>query len=671
LGLTNVTIAGQDYVGSLIGYRSATTVSKVFTTGTVSGRNYVGGLMGWAEDGTISNSYTKANVSGSSTVAGFIGINNFSTVSNSYSVGTVSGASTLGGFLGQNTGTITNCYWDASTSGQITSGGGIGLTTAEMKSLCSYAATWIFPTNWTLNSTFNDGYPALAWQVSTHTASCPTIWSGTAWSNGTPTASLDAIINGNYNEAVGFQAKNLTINSGFSLNIPSMQSVTVNGDLVNNGTIWLKSNIATTDATGALITKAALTNNGTMKAEKFLTLPYPTGQDNWHLVGSPLVANVAVESIFLNDYVYRYNATPDWETLVAGVSQITSQEGYLAQTVATDGKNLLFSGTFNTGDATFTLTPTADLWNLISNPFPSPIDLEQLSIVNATTYFYVWDLLGKNYKFYIKGDAAHSTASSPYVQSMQGFFAGLIGATKSAAPATGTVTIPNTARVANSVFNVTKSKKLSSNNLHFSVFAADQANDHAVIRFAENNLEIKKFFSMIADAPQTYVINENKNLSLISYSDPAAERIVPVAFESSANGEYVFKIENFGLTTKVLLFDRLLNIFTELNSETAYTFSHLATNDKHRFDLYFNPKTTGVEQVEKQIAKVYANDKTIFICLEKAEATTISVFDLSGRKLNELKSNQQNNEINGLQQGVYILKLVNSSGWQTTKVFVE
>ncbi len=668
LGLVNASIVGKDYVGSIVGYGLETIISKVFSTGTITGHDYVGGLISWAEDGTVGNSYSMVNVNGNSSVAGFIGVNNFCTLSNSYSIGAVSGASTLGGFISQNTGVVTNCFWNTETSGQATSTAGDGLTTAEMKNLCSYPTTW-FTSNWTLNSSFNNGYPALAWQGSAHTASCSTTWNGSSWDFGTPTASTDAIINGNYNELTGFETKNLTINSGFTLVVPSMQTVIVNGNLENNGTIWLKSQLGSIQASGALITKAALTNNGTMKAEKFLTLKNSVGNNNWHLVGSPLVGNLPVESVFLNDYAYRYNSTLEWQTLISEQDQIISKEGYLVQTVKSGGKNVLFSGTFNTGDATFTLVPSPDSWNLVSNPFPSAIDLEQISLVNATNYFYVWNLADQNYKFYIKGDVANSTAS-PFVQSMQGFFAGLTGATKSAGPTNSSITIPNTARVDNGVFSPTKSK-INTANLHFSINSSENANDHVIVRFGESDFVVEKFFSLIPSAPQSYIIGDNANLSLTTFSDPTAERVVPVAFESSLEGEYIFKIENLGLSAKVLLFDRILNTFTELNSETIYTFSHLASNDKHRFDLYFNPKTTDLEQIENELATIYSQNQTICIRLAKSENTTISVFDLSGRKLNELTTNKQTTEITGLQQGIYIVKLKNTSGWQTAKVLVK
>jgi hypothetical protein len=67
----------------------------------------------------------------------------------------------------------------------------------------------------------------------------PTTWNGSVWSNGAPAANIDAIIAGNYNTTSGnITAKNLTVNAGQTLSIhAAAASVSVNGNLTNNGTI--------------------------------------------------------------------------------------------------------------------------------------------------------------------------------------------------------------------------------------------------------------------------------------------------------------------------------------------------------------------------------------------------------------------------------------------------
>ena len=59
------------------------------------------------------------------------------------------------------------------------------------------------------------------------------------WSNGTPNASMTAIINGDYNTATNgnITAGNITVNEGYTLNLGAGTSVSATGNINNNGTI--------------------------------------------------------------------------------------------------------------------------------------------------------------------------------------------------------------------------------------------------------------------------------------------------------------------------------------------------------------------------------------------------------------------------------------------------
>ena len=101
----------------------------------------------------------------SSNIGGFVGYLVTGFASESYSTGRVSvgdGCTHVGGFVGYNGGTVTSSYWDVDTSGigsDNSSAGGIGggtldgvmgKSTAEMKSLATYAG-------WDISATGGDG----------------------------------------------------------------------------------------------------------------------------------------------------------------------------------------------------------------------------------------------------------------------------------------------------------------------------------------------------------------------------------------------------------------------------------------------------------------------------------------------------------------------------------
>jgi hypothetical protein len=208
IGVVNVTVTGNSSVGGLVGGNSGT-VRNSYSAGSVTGSEYIGGLVGYST-GTVSNSYSRGNVTGtgrsqSLSVGGLVGLNtgtvsnahssanvtgtgeqqslyvgglvggNTGTVSNSYSSGNVTGerwSSYVGGLVGGNTGTVSNSFWDIETSGRATSAGGTGKTTAEMKSVATFAGWNIMtvanPTtrnpSYIWNIVEGQTYPFLRWE---------------------------------------------------------------------------------------------------------------------------------------------------------------------------------------------------------------------------------------------------------------------------------------------------------------------------------------------------------------------------------------------------------------------------------------------------------------------------------------------------------------------------
>ncbi|MBN2829134.1 MAG: lamin tail domain-containing protein, partial [Candidatus Cloacimonetes bacterium] len=168
LGLVNVDITGEDYVGSIIGsINSHSTVQGCFSTGFVTGNDNVGGMVGVSWAG-IGNCYSFVNVIGNNMVGGLIGAYYSETLSRCYSTGQVTG-NELGGLIGsQFSASVVSSFWDVETSNTDTSNGGIGLTTIEMKDLDTYLSYyWSINSQnstWGINEVVNNGYPYLSWQ---------------------------------------------------------------------------------------------------------------------------------------------------------------------------------------------------------------------------------------------------------------------------------------------------------------------------------------------------------------------------------------------------------------------------------------------------------------------------------------------------------------------------
>ncbi len=195
IGVTNAYVNNHTNlrVGALVGNLNGS-VNNCYSTGNVIGNDYAGGLIGVCNVGSIiSNSYNRCNVTSTSYVGGLTGAH-YGNIQNCYSAGIIVGSgSDIGGLIGYlgSAGTVSNSFWDKETSGQSTSAGGTGKTTAQMQQMCVYNdSLWDFMNEaingnndiWGLNDSENGGYPFLAWQGYTHTATlcgCNATGSGT------------------------------------------------------------------------------------------------------------------------------------------------------------------------------------------------------------------------------------------------------------------------------------------------------------------------------------------------------------------------------------------------------------------------------------------------------------------------------------------------------------
>jgi trimeric autotransporter adhesin len=171
---TGTVTATGDYAGGLIGWmfsypfpfpagtRLITTVINTSATGAVRGRDYVGGLIGDAYDVAVTTSYSTGAVTGGS------------------------GMAEVGGLIGAATRavTVTGSFWDEQASGVTASAGGTGRTTAQMRTLTTFAsADWRIAAGWVpyvdgesvwgVCSSVNDGYPFLLWRFETAPCSAP------------------------------------------------------------------------------------------------------------------------------------------------------------------------------------------------------------------------------------------------------------------------------------------------------------------------------------------------------------------------------------------------------------------------------------------------------------------------------------------------------------------
>ena len=164
LGVQNVNVTGAYVVGGLVG-RNNGIVSNSYCSGNVAGDDYVGGMIGYNWNGSVSNSYSAGNVAGQRDVGGLVGINggaltncystsgvtgwystgglggtNKGSVANSYSSGTVNAWYSVGALIGTNEGSLSNSYSSGSVTGWYSVGGLVGVNSQTVSNAHSSAS---------------------------------------------------------------------------------------------------------------------------------------------------------------------------------------------------------------------------------------------------------------------------------------------------------------------------------------------------------------------------------------------------------------------------------------------------------------------------------------------------------------------------------------------------
>jgi len=471
-------------------------------------------------------------------------------------------------------------------------------------------------------------------------------------------------------------SSDLTIDAGATYTIAAGGQVTVSGNLTNAGTLAIESPTDNT-ATGSLITQGSITNTGTMSMERYFV------KDLWHYVSTPASgADAYSQFVGANNDIYDFvEDTHSWNQITSS-STMTAMKGYAVYYTPAGAKST-FTGTFYTGDQSVTVTKgtTVDVdkrgWNLVGNPYPSPIDWDLImsdTDIENTIYYYDNSIGGDkavNYRYYNKGGTAPEINSvtlnegSRYVPPLQGFFV------RAAASGSATFNIPNSSRVHQNV-NYYKDDIEHHNFLKMSAVTGEYS-DETVIRFMDDataeydgNYDAFKLFSTTADMPQIFSYSESE-LKLAINSLPSLQtdmESIDLGFKSGVNGVYTFHIldMNFPDEVHVFLEDKKALLMIEIQEGSEYAFTFSDADDANRFVLHFKRGSSGTEEpsAQAQVHLLYSEGKIIadLSSLPNSPAT-MSIFDTNGKQI--FSKNMQAGSIQETEftaaTGVYFVKV--------------
>ena len=452
------------------------------------------------------------------------------------------------------------------------------------------------------------------------------------------------------------------------------------------------------NGTGSLKTEGTVENvladpapapgTGTMTVERWIDK-----NKTWQLVTSPMSAEVS--NAFLGHYLNEYNeASGDFKAIKSTTHRIYVTEGLVAKLDGNLPVNALNPiefklGKINSGDLPKVLTVYTGTdsesntyfslpkgFNLVGNPYPSPINWKMLysrnsGSVDAAYYSYVddgsSDGRSDGWKAHLATD--NTTDKDSIINIGQGF--GVVLTDNNP----GNLHFSNAIRTHNKGTGFSKKSTVISKSFNL-VASSSGMSDNVNFRFNENStIEFdSKYdaykFNPFGDTPTpSFISADGKKLAICQ--QPESES-VDLGFNMAVSGEVTFSLSNVQDFTEIVLEDKETGDFVNL-LKNKYTFTYSDEDaETGRFTLHFK-KGTLSEIEELDNLSIYSNTSTLYLKSDKRlDNVNISIYNVSGQEvLSKQFDSFSNKEINTDLKGIYILKLSSDNGNYTTKLILN
>lgn len=559
-------------------------------------------------------------------------------------------------------------------------------------------------TNWTTVSSSGDGETLLPYSQEAFTIKTSN-WTGAInstwnlegnWDNGIPTNSTYVAIPNVLNSPIissGTEALagNLTINANATLTINTNNSLTINGNITILGSLSANS-------ASSIIIKG--TSTGNISYSRTLTT-------NWHLLSSPVlsqnintftVTEVATNSIKTSGTKYGiapYNnngsAWMYYTTSTIGASgSFISGKGY--STLRTTAGNVTFTGTIPTTDISIPITDgTENEWNLIGNPYPSYIPVN--SNADATNNFLTINTSNLNTSFqavYFWNGSAYipinHASKSRFIAPGQGFF---VNSITNGAVANFTEAMQS--HQTSDTFNKSKSTypKIT---LKMTDGETNKSTEIKYIAGATTGLDPGFDAGMFNGGVNTFsvyshlITNSNGiDFSLQVLPDNNYEKmIVPIGVNASSGKEITFSTNHQNLPTGLMIFleDKTKNKIIRIDQLNSNYKIPLNSNHNGIGRFYLMTSISDLRKILK-VNDYNLNQVKIFTTEEhqlkitglKGENSRLKLYNILGKQLLNIKLNAKKRISikipSNIKQGIYIIKLENSSENISKKIFLK
>jgi hypothetical protein len=548
------------------------------------------------------------------------------------------------------------------------------------------------------------------------TESVATTWNGSAWSNGTPSLSKSAIIDGIYVTATNgnFSCCSLTVNNTRTLTISSAGYVEVQNNITNNGTLTVLNS-------GSLVQiNDVAVNTGAISYQRSTT-GVPLDYVYW---SSP-VNGVNTPS----GYIYTWSpdvANPNggqgnWTAagntpMQAGVGYI--MRGILSRNFIGVPRNGVYTPTIKRGSdlGAGTLGPngvmrlaTDDNWNLLGNPYPSAISIGAFLTANPQLDGFVrlwthgtlpstaisdpfYANFVSNYTaadyIAINGSGATSGAGTlSVIGGGQSFFVLMNPGAATSSTALFNNSMRNTSysnsqfyRSSNSITSNSLGEDLERHRIWLDLITPNETTRTLVAYVDGATIDKDRLFDAATNYKMTqnfYSLIENDIMTIQGRALPFdVNDKVPMGFKTNISGNFSIALAEvdglFSADQNIYLEDKELGIIHDLKLN-PYSFTATSGINNERFVLRYENETLGSDDFTNTDDVLVSSSNVIAIASPNQMIKSVQIHNVLGQLLvNETGISASTFEINSIQKNSVplIIQITLENGVKVTKKIV-
>ena len=496
----------------------------------------------------------------------------------------------------------------------------------------------------------------------------------------------------------------LYINSGATATVNAGESITVNSDLTNYGTLELNS---TSTSYSSLIVDGS--SEGEAVYKRFVNNTASPGENDANdLISAPVSGQTFADFATVNTNIVEnpsntsqklfgpFNKTTGsyqiYDTDVNADANAILEAGNGYRAASSNSSTFTFEGKVETESVTKSIVvsgPVSQIWNLIGNPYPSYIKLSDFIDSNESAFddtsFGVYGYDGDASDGYVIWNKAYSAANpNALIAPGQGF---LVASKTGGATVTFNPNMRSTGSTddfiaGRNAFPTLADLKLQlstgSNTYKTSIYFNNEAS-----LGMDTGYDAGVFGAIAPDfAIYSHLVEDNSGLDLAIQSvsfDALNNVVIPLGVNAYQGQQLTIEMTDAYIpgNVSVYLEDTQNNTFTLLNT-SDYTFTPNADiSGTGRFFLRVSEDALSTAENSLDLIQVFSanSEKAIIVNGQLQDNSYISIYDIRGRQvlLKALDHNITKNHIDTshLETGIYVVRLSNETQQKTQKVILN